>query len=70
MNLYSLHCFALHIVLTPVLTCFRQGSAKERYHSTVKDLLLPNTVSQKDEKPHISWLQEMNCKRSIMFLLA
>ena len=26
--------------------------ANERYRNTVKDLLLPNTVSQKDEKPH------------------
>ena len=42
-NLYSLLCFVWH----SVLTCIRQESANERYHNTVKDLLLPNTVSQK-----------------------
>ena len=31
-------------------------------------LLSPNTVSQKDEKPHTSGIQEMTCKRSMMFL--
>lgn len=64
LNLYSLHFFALQIVLT----CFRQVSANERYRNTVKDLLLLNTVSQKDENPHTSGLQEITCKRSMMFL--
>ena len=47
-NLYILHCFTWHIVF----------SAKERYRNTAKDLLLPNTVSQKDEKPHTSGLDD------------
>ena len=33
LDLYSLHCFALHIVLT----CFRQVSVNEWYRNTVKD---------------------------------
>ena len=44
-DLYSLPCFVFY----SVLTCLRQESANERYRNTVKDLLLPNTVSQKDE---------------------
>ena len=40
----------LHIVLT----CFRQESANEWYHNTVKGLLLPITVNQKNEKLHTS----------------
>ena len=43
-------CFVLHIVFT----CTRQ----ERYHNTVNDLLLPITVSQKDEKPHTARLDD------------
>ena len=53
--MYSLHC--LHIVLTTVLTCFRQVSPNEQY-STVKDLLLPTTFSQTDEKPHTLGLDD------------
>ena len=47
-------CFVLH----SVLTCLRQESANERYCSTVKDFLLSNTISQKDEKLHIAGLDE------------
>ena len=35
-----------------ILTCFRQESEKEQYSNSVKDLVLSNTVRQKDEKPH------------------
>ena len=35
-----------------ILSCFRQESENEQYQNTVKDLLLSNTVTQKDEKPH------------------
>ena len=45
-NLFSLLWLVLHIVLT----CIRQESANKWYCNTVKDLLLPNTVNQKDEK--------------------
>ena len=42
----------LHIVLT----CFRQESEIEWYCNTVYDLLLPNTVNEKDGKPHTARL--------------
>ena len=44
----------LHIVLT----CIRQESANKWYRNIVKDLLLPNTVNQKDEKPHTAGLDD------------
>ena len=44
----------LHIVLA----CIGQESANERYCSTVKDLLLPNSVSQKGEKPNTAGLDD------------
>ena len=35
------------------------GEAKsEQYRNTEKDLLLPNAVSQKDEKPHAAGLDD------------
>ena len=43
-DLFSLLCFVLHIVLA----CIRQWILEY----TIKDLLLPNTVSQKVEKLH------------------
>ena len=45
--MFTLLLFLLHIVLTRI----RQESANKWYCNTVKDLLLPNTVKQKDEKP-------------------
>ena len=36
----------------------RQERANEQYRKTVKDLLLPNTVSQKCEKPHTAGLDD------------
>ena len=59
-DLYSLLCFVLH----GVLTCIRQESANERYHNTVKDPLLPNTVSQKEEKPHTAGLDDTGLYRN------
>ena len=44
----------LHIVLT----CIRQESANRWYRNIVKDLLLPNTVNQKDEKPSTAGLDD------------
>ena len=44
----------LHIVLT----CIRQGSANKWYRNTLKDLLSPNTVNQKDEKPYTAGLDD------------
>ena len=34
------------------MICIGQEGANEQYRNTAKDLLLLNTVSQKDEKPH------------------
>ena len=36
----------------------REESTNERYYDTVKDLLLLNIVSQKDEKPHTAGLND------------
>ena len=44
----------LHIVLT----CIRQVSAHKWYSNTIKDLLLPNTVNQKDAKPYTTGLDD------------
>ena len=44
----------LHIVLT----CIRQESANKWYRSTTKDLLLQNTVNQKDAKPYTAGLDD------------
>ena len=41
-----------------ILTYIRQERPNEQYRNTVKDLLLPNTVSQKDEKPHTAGLDD------------
>lgn len=43
------------------MTCVRQESANEdneRYRNTVKDRHLPNTISQKWEKPHTAGLHD------------
>ena len=44
----------LHIVLI----CIRQKSANKWYYSTVKALLLPNTVNQKEAKPYTAGLDD------------
>ena len=36
----------------------REERANEPYCNTVKDLLLPNTVSQNDEKPHTAGIDD------------
>ena len=45
-------------MLHVVLTCIRQGSEIEWYLNTVNDLLLPNTVTEKDEKRHTAGLDD------------
>ena len=52
--MFTLLLFVLHIVLTRI----RQGSANKWYRNTVKDLLLPNTVNQRDEKPYTAGLDD------------
>ena len=51
-NLFSLPCFVLYIVLT----CIRQEGTNGRYRINVEDLLLTNTITQKDKKPHTEGL--------------
>ena len=43
-----------------VLFCvlYRKESANKWYRNTVNDLILPNTVSQNDEKPHTAELDD------------
>ena len=41
-----------------MLTYIRQETPNEQYRNTVKDLLLSNTVSQKDEKLHTARLND------------
>ena len=40
------------------MTYIRQERTNEQYGNTVKVLLLPNTVSQRDEKPHTAGLDD------------
>ena len=47
---------SLPIFKKKILTCFRQESENEQYRNTVKYFLFPNTVSQKDKKPHTAGL--------------
>lgn len=52
-NLFSLPCFGLYIVLTSII----QESTNWRYRINVEDLLLTNTIiTQKDKKPHTAGL--------------
>ena len=44
------------VVLHGATTCTRQEGTNEGYRNTVKHLLLPNTASQEDEKPHTTRL--------------
>ena len=39
---------SLPVFLKKILICFRKESENEQYRNTVKDLLLSNTVTQKD----------------------
>ena len=53
--IHNLFCITF---LASVLTCIRQESANEWYCNTVKSLLLPNTVSQREEKQHTARLDD------------
>ena len=50
--------YSLKSKVFQLLTYIRQERPNEQYRNTVKDLLLPNTVSQKDEKPHTAGLDD------------
>ena len=47
-----MYSFTVKSKVFKILTYVRQERPNERYRNTVKDLLLPNTVTQKNEKPH------------------
>ena len=52
------YSFTVKSKVFQILTYIRQERPNERYRNTVKDLLLPNTVRQKDEKPHTAGLDD------------
>ena len=53
-----MYSFTVTSKVFQIFTYFRQEGPNEQYCNTVKDLLLPNTVSQKDEKPHTEGLDD------------
>ena len=53
-----MYLFAVKTKVFQILTYIRQGRPNEQYRNTVRDLLLPNTVTQKDEKPHTAGLDD------------
>ena len=53
-----MHSFAFKSKVFQILTYIRKERPNEQYRNTVKDLLLPNIVSQKDEKPHTARLDD------------
>ena len=53
-----MYSFTVKSKVFQILTYIRQERPNERYRNTVKDLLLPNTVTQKDEKPHTAGLDD------------
>ena len=53
-----MYSFTVKSKVFQILTYVRQERPNERYRNTVKDLLLPNTVTQKDEKRHTEGLED------------
>ena len=53
-----MYSFTVKSKVLQILTYIRQERLNERYRNTVKGLLLPNTVNQKDEKPHTAGLDD------------
>ena len=53
-----MYSFTVKSKVFQILTYIRQERPNEQYSNTVKDLLLPNTVSQKDGKPHTAGLDD------------
>ena len=53
-----MYSFIVKSKVFQILTYIRQGRPNEEYRNIVKDLLLPKTVSQKDEKPHTAGLDD------------
>ena len=54
-----MYSFTVKSKVFQILTyIIRQERPNERYRNTKKDLLLPSTLSQKDEKPHTAGLDD------------
>ena len=53
-----MYSFTVKSKVFQILTYIRQEKPNERYRNTRKDILLPSTVSQKDEKPHTPGLDD------------
>ena len=53
-----MYSFTVKSKVFQILTYIRQERPNEQYRNTVKDLLLPNTVSLKDEKPHTAGMDD------------
>ena len=53
-----MYSFTVKSEVFQILTYIRQERPNERYRNTKKDLLLPSTLSQKDEKPHTAGLDD------------
>ena len=54
-----MYSFTVKSKVFQLLTYIRKERPNEQYCNTVMDLLLPNTVSQKDEKPHTAGLDDI-----------
>jgi len=52
------YSFTVKSKVFQILTYIRQERPNEQYRNNVKDLLLPNTVSQRDEKPQTEGLDD------------
>ena len=53
-----MYSFTVKSKVFKILTYVRQERPNRRYRNTMKDLLSPNTVSQKDEKPPTAGLDD------------
>ena len=53
-----MYSFTVESKVFQILTYIRQERPNKQYRNTVKDLPLPNTVSQKEEKPHTIGLDD------------
>ena len=53
-----MYSFTVKSKVFQILTYHRQERPNEQYRNTVNDLLLPNTVSHKDEKTHTAAMDD------------
>ena len=53
-----MYSFTVKSKVFQILTYIRQERPNERHRNTMKDLLLPNIVNQKDERSHTAGLDD------------